>query len=89
MSEYVKTKLLVNNAQYLVVVGYSGMDNSVMNALEEYVETNKDKAIIWCAKGDYISDNVKSFMKKANKLNLNQYLSSSRLLGGFFVLLKS
>lgn len=43
-----KEKLLKISASKIIVIGYSGADDSVINYLNEYLEANKSTQLIWC-----------------------------------------
>ena len=69
LSANMKQAILSCQTKNLIVIGYSGADKSVMNALNRFVETNPNKSIIWCSISEVVGENVKDLMNKANKIN--------------------
>ena len=69
LGENTKNAILQCPAQIIIVMGYSGADNSVMTALKEFVSTHKTKSIIWCVYEGNVNNEVKEFMEFANRIN--------------------
>ena len=69
LNEDTKNSILSCNSQILIIMGYSGADKSVMDALKEFVVKNKTKSIIWCAYNNQMSDQVQELMTFANGIN--------------------
>jgi len=60
-----KENLLKIPSSKIIVIGYSGMDNSVMGFLEAYLDNNKSSQLIWCGvKEELNNDRIKSLLKK-------------------------
>lgn len=68
--------LINNNCEELIVIGYSGMDKSIMDALE--VLSKKGLKIIWCVVGEHYIKN-----KKVESLLLNNDDSGYCTIEGF------
>lgn len=70
----------------LIVLGYSGNDNSIMSILEEGLKTNLfPNGIIWCKlKESNLNERVTEFMEKACMQNQNSAIVS---ISGFDILL--
>ena len=69
LGEKTKKSILSCPATVLIVMGYSGADDSVMNALREYVNNNKASSIIWCAYNGQTNKEVDDLMTFANSIN--------------------
>lgn len=61
----------------LIVLGYSGRDQSVMNALEEAYSQPGAGAVYWCGFGDQISEPVHNLLKTARSFGRTAYFVST------------
>ena len=55
LSEQLYSSLMSTKFKKLVIIGYSGQDDSIMNFLNDYVASHKDVIIYWCGLEDCCS----------------------------------
>lgn len=62
----------------LIVIGYSGRDESIMKILEKTFLANGTGRIYWCGYNENIPKNIEDFLNKINKAGRNAfYISTS------------
>ena len=65
--ELVKALLHELTNRDLIVMGYSGRDQSLMNALQQVYSTKGAGKLFWCGYGTRVSSEVKALVEMANK----------------------
>lgn len=65
--ELVKALLNELTNRDLIVMGYSGRDQSLMNALQQVYSTKGSGKLFWCGYGTRVSSEVKALVEMANK----------------------
>lgn len=65
--ELVKALLHELTNRDLIVMGYSGRDQSLMNALQQVYSTKGSGKLFWCGYGTRVSSEVKALVEMANK----------------------